>query len=96
MSGIFSMASHCALQYLPDDVMHEQTGCAHFSAFSVSIEFSPGFGSGFHDPCGNRSCREDGLLCKKTQNEKGAPTDPGRLDIWIAGARQCRAPTVNR
>jgi hypothetical protein len=39
MSGIFSMASHWALQYLPDVVTHEQTGCAHFSAFGLDIFF---------------------------------------------------------
>ena len=33
MSGAFSMASHWVLQYLPDAVMQEQMGCAHFSAF---------------------------------------------------------------
>jgi hypothetical protein len=32
MSGIFSMASHWALQYLPEVVVQEQTGCAHFTA----------------------------------------------------------------
>jgi hypothetical protein len=32
MSGIFSMASHWALQYFPEVVVHEQTGCAHFTA----------------------------------------------------------------
>jgi len=37
MSGVFSIASHCALQYLPDDVWHEQMGCAHFTVFAVSI-----------------------------------------------------------
>lgn len=40
MSGVFSMASHWALQYLPDVTMHEQTGCAHFVAFVVAIIFS--------------------------------------------------------
>jgi len=38
MSGIFSMASHWVLQYLPEVVVQEQTGCAHFTAvllFSV-------------------------------------------------------------
>jgi hypothetical protein len=30
MSGVFSIASHSALQYVPDVVLHEQTGCAHF------------------------------------------------------------------
>jgi hypothetical protein len=39
MSGVFSMASHWVLQYLPDFVIHEQTGCAHFSAFAVAISF---------------------------------------------------------
>jgi hypothetical protein len=37
MSGVFSMASHWVLQYLPDVVTHEQTGCAHFSPFAVVI-----------------------------------------------------------
>ena len=37
MSGIFSIASHWVLQYLPDVVTHEQTGCAHFSAFGLDI-----------------------------------------------------------
>jgi hypothetical protein len=39
MSGVFSIASHCALQYLPVGVVQEQTGCAHFSVFAVSIYF---------------------------------------------------------
>ena len=50
MSGVFSIASHWALQYLPDDVIHVQTGCAHFSTFAASICFSPGFGSAPSDP----------------------------------------------
>ena len=29
MSGVFSMASHSVLQYLPDVITHEQMGCAH-------------------------------------------------------------------
>jgi hypothetical protein len=37
MSGIFSIASHWALQYLPEVVMQEQTGCAHFLAVSFVI-----------------------------------------------------------
>ncbi|MGB6267021.1 MAG: hypothetical protein WBF56_14880, partial [Candidatus Acidiferrales bacterium] len=37
MSGVFSIASHCALQYLPDVVMQEHIGCAHFSDFSGLI-----------------------------------------------------------
>jgi hypothetical protein len=40
MLGVFSIASHWGLQYLPDVTVHEQTGCAHFSAFAVVI-FSP-------------------------------------------------------
>jgi hypothetical protein len=32
MSGIFSIASHWVLQYLPEVVVQEQTGCAHFTA----------------------------------------------------------------
>ena len=39
MSGVFSIASHWALQYLPAVVTQEQTGCAHFSPFVVSISF---------------------------------------------------------
>jgi hypothetical protein len=39
MSGVFSIASHWVLQYLPDVVAHEQTGCAHFSAFGLDISF---------------------------------------------------------
>ena len=41
ISGVFSVASHSVLQYLPDVVTHEQTGCAHFSAFSGSITLLP-------------------------------------------------------
>lgn len=37
MSGVFSAASHCVLQYLPDVVAHEQTGCAHLSPSAVAI-----------------------------------------------------------
>jgi hypothetical protein len=32
MSGVFSIASHAALQYLPVVASQEQTGCAHFLA----------------------------------------------------------------
>ena len=39
MSGVFSMASHWVLQYLPDVVTHEQTGCAHFLTVSLVISF---------------------------------------------------------
>ena len=37
ISGVFSIASHSVLQYLPDVVTHEQTGWAHFSTFAVVI-----------------------------------------------------------
>jgi hypothetical protein len=50
MSGVFSIASHCVLQYLPEVVMQEQTGCAHFLAVSLVISISPVFGSGSGDP----------------------------------------------
>jgi hypothetical protein len=43
MSGVFSMASHCVLQYLPEVVMQEHTGWAHFSGFEFDIVFSPEF-----------------------------------------------------
>jgi hypothetical protein len=33
------MAAHSVLQYLPEVVMHEQTGCAHFSGVVVDIIF---------------------------------------------------------
>src|ERR1700731_3676253 len=39
MSGVFSMASHSTLQYLPELAGHEQTGCAHFCAITALIAF---------------------------------------------------------
>jgi len=39
MSGVFSIASHSVLQYLPEVVRHEQTGWAHLSAFAEAISF---------------------------------------------------------
>jgi hypothetical protein len=42
MSGIFSMASHSTLQYLPELAGQEQTGCAHLGAIAAFIAF-PGF-----------------------------------------------------
>lgn len=39
MSGVFSMAAHWVLQYLPDVITHEQIGCAHFWPFAVAISF---------------------------------------------------------
>jgi hypothetical protein len=41
MSGVFSIASHSVLQYLPDVVKQAQTGWAHFSAFAEAISFLP-------------------------------------------------------
>jgi hypothetical protein len=43
ISGVFAVASHSVLQYLPDVVTHEQTGCAHFSVFVGAISFLPTF-----------------------------------------------------
>jgi len=37
MSGIFSITSPWALQYLSEVVVQEQTGCAHFLAVSLVI-----------------------------------------------------------
>jgi hypothetical protein len=37
MSGVFSMASHCTLQYLPVAAAQEHSGCAHFFAFSLAM-----------------------------------------------------------
>jgi hypothetical protein len=39
MSGVFSMAAHSVLQYLPEVTVQVQTGCAHFSAFGFGICF---------------------------------------------------------
>jgi hypothetical protein len=41
MSGVFSIAAHSVLQYLPDVITHEQTGCAHLWGFSVVISLLP-------------------------------------------------------
>jgi hypothetical protein len=35
MSGVFSIASHASLQYLPFVTMHEQIGCPHFCPLAV-------------------------------------------------------------
>jgi len=39
MFGFFAITSHCKLQYLPEVVRQEQTGCQHFSAFMFVISF---------------------------------------------------------
>jgi hypothetical protein len=54
MSGVFSMAAHSVLQYLPEVVRQEQTGCAHFSAFVSAIN-DPRLESPEGDPPGNLS-----------------------------------------
>jgi hypothetical protein len=41
MSGIFSIDSHCTLQYFPAIAVNEQFGCAHFFVFSTVISLSP-------------------------------------------------------
>jgi hypothetical protein len=61
MSGVFSIASHCVLQYLPEVVRHEQTGCAHFTAFSGAILFSY-CGSRLSDVGCNGSHRAEPIL----------------------------------
>jgi hypothetical protein len=40
---VSSIASHCALQYLPDFDVQVQGGCAHFLALSAAM-VSPGSG----------------------------------------------------
>jgi hypothetical protein len=39
MSGVFSIASHSVLQYLPSVATHEQIGCAHFLTLVNSMCF---------------------------------------------------------
>jgi hypothetical protein len=41
ISGVFSIAAHSALQYLPDVITQEQTGCAHLWPFSSVISYLP-------------------------------------------------------
>jgi hypothetical protein len=40
MSGMLSIASQAALQYLPVVIMQLQTGCAHFCEIVASIVLS--------------------------------------------------------
>jgi hypothetical protein len=41
MSGVFSIASHCVLQYFPEVTLQEQMGCAHFfPSFAMLLLFS--------------------------------------------------------
>src|ERR1700692_673773 len=78
MSGVFSMASHWALQYFSEVVMHEQIGCAHLWVFVVSILFSPVFGSRGDDPSLHISCRGIRLLCRKEH-----------IAIFVARSEMC-------
>ena len=64
MSGVFSMAAHSVLQYLPDFVRHEQMGCAHFSAFVASI-FPPSYNSTLGDTLADVEPRNRGRLSNK-------------------------------
>jgi hypothetical protein len=59
MSGVFSIASHWVLQYLPDVITHVQTGCAHFWGFAVAISFL--LASGHHRVI------QDGILITGTK-----------------------------
>jgi hypothetical protein len=38
-SGVFSIASHCGLQYFPELTVQEQMGCAHLLSFPIAIGF---------------------------------------------------------
>jgi len=59
------MASHAALQYLPEVVRHEHTGCAHFSSLTGVIVMSPNRGTGADDPSGNISHGGEGVSVQK-------------------------------
>jgi hypothetical protein len=89
MSGVFSMASHWVLQYLPDVVMQEQMGCAHFSAFSAVI-FSPNVGSRTDDPRGMLVLTK-GHFCPE-RNTFGRPLElKASLRGGAAGRDSCPA-----
>ena len=63
MSGVFSIASHSTLQYLLAVVMHEQTGCAHFSVFVSVISFL--LNRSIKDDPPNKVVAEDEHFCTK-------------------------------
>jgi hypothetical protein len=51
MSGVFSTASHCALQYFPALIWQEQFGCAHFLLLAITLSQAvpkSANGSGIH------------------------------------------------
>jgi hypothetical protein len=71
MSGVFSIASHWVLQYLPDVVTHEQTGCT-LLGFRSRHFFSPSLGSKAIDS--RRYLR---------QWEKALPCKKEHISIWV-------------
>jgi len=62
------MASHWVLQYLPDVVLHEQPGRAHFSLFAAAIYLSPSFGSVVDDLKQHRKHWTKAFLSNKGHN----------------------------
>jgi hypothetical protein len=82
------MAAHSTLQYLPEVVRHEQTGCAHFSAFVVAI-VSPSRGLTLRNPHRNphddprrgkqeRLCNKEHCDWDSELGESGSVQDPQR------------------
>ena len=70
-SGVLAIDSHSTLQYLPDVATHEQTGCAHFSAFAGATP-SFNFGSRAHDPSLDISHQDRVFLYGKEHIAKAA------------------------
>jgi hypothetical protein len=48
MSGVFSIASHCVLQYFPTLIWQEQFGCAHFLLSAIALSQAIPNGPGIH------------------------------------------------
>jgi hypothetical protein len=69
-SGVLAIDSHSTLQYLPDVATHEQTGCAHFSAFAGPF-LSFNFGSRAHDPSLNISHPGQSVSVRKGTHREG-------------------------
>jgi hypothetical protein len=92
------MASHAALQYLPDVVGHEQTGCAHFSSFTGVIIIPSNRGTGADDPGGNIRRTGESVLCrtKDTTILVAKPATRRRRGFWDYSRRlsatACRDP----
>jgi hypothetical protein len=70
MSGVFSMASHWALQYFSDFVTHEQIGCAHLWVFVVFICFLLVSDQQALIQRLHISCWDNMLLCRKEHTAK--------------------------